>query len=157
MATGEPADRQIPMQKWPFPEFFPKMAFFRKNGVFPEKWRFSGKIAFFRIFDKISDVRRFRENVGPKIAIALELRRHFAEIGARRGTRECPNQLGNSQVPATVRISAANIQFTTAESDLISPTRHIRLSLFDNQKTKVFMEKTTKYQIMYIRVRVRVV
>ena len=129
------------MQKWPFPEKTPKIAFFRKNRVFPEKWRFSGKIAFFRIFDKISDVRRFRENVGPEIVIALELRRRFAEIGARRGTRECPNPLGNSQVPATVRISAANIRFTTAESDLISPTRHIRLSLFDNQKTKVFMEK----------------
>ena len=43
-----------------------------KNRVFPEKWRFSGKIVFFRISDKISDVRRFRENVGPEIVIALE-------------------------------------------------------------------------------------
>ena len=110
--------------------FFPKKAVFPENAVFPEKCRFSGFLAKSPIFCDFAKAR------GPKVEIALERRLLFAEIGALRGTRAYPFPLGNSQVSPTVRIAAANILFATAGGDLISPTRHIRLFLFDNLKTK---------------------
>ena len=115
----------------------------------PGKCRFSRFPGIFLISRAFPDFSGFwpkspisgnREKIATlELQIALEPVDRKDEIRPHFGSPGIP--IGNSQVSATARIPAANILFMTACSDLICPTRHIRLFLFDRQKTKVFMEK----------------